>query len=36
MIAVAPSAGSPGWCRPQFDIALQLGYDLDAAFEELD
>ena len=36
MIAVAPISGIARVVQATPDIALQLGYDLDAAFEELD
>jgi 4-carboxymuconolactone decarboxylase len=36
MIAVAPISGIARVVQATPDVALQLGYDLDAAFEELD
>ena len=36
MIAVAPISGIARVVQATPDIALQLGYDLDVAFEELD
>jgi 4-carboxymuconolactone decarboxylase len=36
MIAVAPISGIARVVQATSDVALQLGYDLDAAFEELD
>ena len=36
MIAVAPISGIARVVQATPDIALQIGYDLDAAFEELD
>ncbi|HWD42517.1 MAG TPA: carboxymuconolactone decarboxylase family protein [Actinomycetota bacterium] len=36
MIAVAPISGVARVVQATPDIAIQLGYDLDAAFEELD
>jgi 4-carboxymuconolactone decarboxylase len=36
MIAVAPISGIARVVQATPDVALQIGYDLDAAFEELD
>lgn len=36
MIAVAPISGIARVMQATPDVALQIGYDLDAAFEELD
>jgi 4-carboxymuconolactone decarboxylase len=36
LIAVAPISGTARVVQATPDVALQLGYDLDAAFEELD